>query len=195
MLSPIWWHSYSCHLFDGKHIPFPQPRLIKRFGLATSPTTVTVCIAISHYDDKDILVHTLDDICVPCGLIWAKWIWRQVSKFSILIIVCAGNSPSIMTQAPWSLIKMIAWWWWLFSHLPGFWGNVRPFISCLHFKFFFVFFLIEVEISSCTLIPLLRPGSVHSGSASWDNCGWKFPDKLHVNSFPERFPQYAWTTA
>ena len=36
------------------------------------------------------------------------------------------------------------------------WENVRP---LLHFFFF------KVEISSRTLIPLFRPGPVHSGSA------------------------------
>ena len=29
-----------------------------------------------------------------------------------------------------------------------------------------------------------RPGSVHSGSAGWDNCRRVFPDGLRVNSFP-----------
>ena len=52
-----------------------------------------------------------------------------------------------------------------------------------------------MEINSCTQIPLFRPGSVHSGSLSWDNCGWVFSDKLHVSSFLERFPHYAWTVA
>ena len=33
------------------------------------------------------------------------------------------------------------------------------------------FFFFEVEISSRALIPLLRPGSVHSGSARWDERG------------------------
>ena len=32
-----------------------------------------------------------------------------------------------------------------------------------------------------TLIPLFMPGSVHSGSVSWDSCGWMFPDKLCVS--------------
>ena len=58
----------------------------------------------------------------------------------------------------------------------------------------FFFFLI-VEISLHTLIPLFRPGSVHSGSMSWDDCVWVFPDKLRVNSFPDRFPHYAWLAA
>ena len=57
--------------------------------------------------------------------------------------------------------------------------NFRPFIPRLHF-----FFLI-VEISSRTLISLFMPGSVHSGSVSWDHCGRMFPDKLHVSSFLE----------
>ena len=39
------------------------------------------------------------------------------------------------------------------------------------------------------------PGSVNSGSVSWDNCGRKFPDKLRVSLFLERFPHYACTAA
>ena len=58
---------------------------------------------------------------------------------------------------------------------------------------FFFFFFFKVEISLRTLIPLFRPGSVHRGSASLDNCGRMFPDKLHASSFPDRFPHYAWT--
>ena len=60
--------------------------------------------------------------------------------------------------------------------------------------FFFSSFF-EVEISSRTLIPLFMPGSVHSDSASWDDCTRMFPDKLRVSSFPDRFPHYAWTAA
>ena len=39
------------------------------------------------------------------------------------------------------------------------------------------------------------PGSVHSGSASLEDCGRMFPDKLRVSSFPDRFLHYAWTAA
>ena len=56
-------------------------------------------------------------------------------------------------------------------------------------------FSFKVEISSRTLIPLFRSGSVHSGSTSWDHCGRMFPDRLRVSSFPDRFPHYAWTAA
>ena len=66
-----------------------------------------------------------------------------------------------------------------------FWENVRQFTSR---QPFFPDFS-EVEITSRTLIPLFRPGSVHSGSVSWDNCD------LHVSLCPDRFPHYAWTTA
>ena len=34
---------------------------------------------------------------------------------------------------------------------------------------------LKIEISSGTLIPLLRPGSEYSGSASWDDCARVFP--------------------
>ena len=65
-------------------------------------------------------------------------------------------------------------------------------IHCLPALFFFF----KVEISSCTLIPLFfMPGSVHSGSANWDDCGQMFSDKLRVSSFPDRVPHYAWTAA
>ena len=49
-------------------------------------------------------------------------------------------------------------------------------------------FFFSVEISWRTLIPLCRPESVHSGSASWDDCGRQLPDELFVSSFSDRFP-------
>ena len=78
-----------------------------------------------------------------------------------------------------------------FSLLWEFKENVRPFIPCMHLFFFFF----KVEIISCTLIPHSKPGSVHSGSASWDGCGLVFPDELHLGLFPDRFLHYAWTSA
>ena len=72
-----------------------------------------------------------------------------------------------------------------FSLLVKIWGNVWPFIPCPHFIYLFVF--IEVEISLHTLIPLCMPGSVHNGSAGWDDCGRMFPDKMPVSSFTNRF--------
>ena len=47
--------------------------------------------------------------------------------------------------------------------------------------FLLLFFL--VEFSSRTLIPLFMPGSVHSDSASRDDCDRVFPDKLRASSF------------
>ena len=40
-----------------------------------------------------------------------------------------------------------------------------------------------METSKRTLISLFTPGSVHSGSASWDNFGRVFPDELRLSSF------------
>ena len=57
------------------------------------------------------------------------------------------------------------------------------------------FFFFLVEIGSRALIPLFRPGSGQSGSASREDCDRVFPDELRVSSFPDRFPHYAWTTA
>ena len=58
-----------------------------------------------------------------------------------------------------------------FLACEDFFENVWPFPACA----FFFFLGGAVEISSCTLIPLFRPGSVHSGSASRDDCGRMFP--------------------
>ena len=72
---------------------------------------------------------------------------------------------------------MVAWWGRKFDHsIP-----VQR-----------AFFLL-VEISSRTLIPISMAGSVHSGSASLDDCDRMFPDKLRVSSFPDRFQNYART--
>ena len=70
-------------------------------------------------------------------------------------------------QNLWFLPRVVA-----FFRVWRFLENVRQFIPCLWFFFFF-----EVEIRSHTLILLFRPGSVHSGSASRNKCGWEFPDE------------------
>ena len=77
----------------------------------------------------------------------------------------------------------------IFSRLWGFWENVLTIRSMPAPSF------LLVEISSYALIPLFMPGSVHSRSASWDDCGRMFPDKFCVSSFLDRFPHYAWTAA
>ena len=79
-----------------------------------------------------------------------------------------------------------------------FWENVRPFFTRL--RCFVCLFVClgrgeGVGISARTRIPLFMPGSVHRDSASGDDCGRMFPDKLRVSSFPDRFPHYAWTGA
>ena len=70
-----------------------------------------------------------------------------------------------------------------------------PVYVLLLFFWFFFYFFIEVEISSRTPIPHFKPRSVHSGSASRDDCSRVFPDKLCVSSFPDRFPHNARTAA
>ena len=58
------------------------------------------------------------------------------------------------------------------------------------------FFLsFKVKLSSRTLIPLFRPGSIHSGSGSREDCGRVFSEELRVSSFPDRFPHYSRTAA
>ena len=78
------------------------------------------------------------------------------------------------------------WWWWSFPQVRGFWENDNSFPACACF--------FKVEIRSHTVIPLFRPGSVHSGSASWDKCGRVFPDELRVSSFSDRFQRHSQPT-
>ena len=75
--------------------------------------------------------------------------------------------------------------------MPGFRENVQPFIP--HLPIFFFFFLVANSLR--TLIPLFRPGSVHSGSASWDDSGLAFSASCVWTRFPDRFPNNAWTAA
>ena len=77
------------------------------------------------------------------------------------------------------------WWWWLFSSLARILGECLT----IHSLPVLFFFFLVVEISLHTLIPLCMPGSVHGGSASWNNC-LNVPDKLCVSSFPGKFPYY-----
>ena len=56
-------------------------------------------------------------------------------------------------------------------------------------------YLFLVEIGSRALILLFRTESVHSGSASWDDYGSVFPDKLRVSSFLDRVLHNACTAA
>ena len=80
-------------------------------------------------------------------------------------------------------------WWWLFPWVRGFWENIQQLIPHLRSFYFYL------RISSHTLFPFFRPGSIHSGWTSWSDCGWVFPEELQVSSFPDRFPRYAWTAA
>ena len=81
------------------------------------------------------------------------------------------NDSCLIQKSTTQIISVWNIMWWLFPHLRGFGENVWPFIPCLPFFF-------KVEISTRTLMPLIRPGSVHSGSASWDDSGRAFPDKI-----------------
>ena len=66
------------------------------------------------------------------------------------------------------------------SSLVRIWGECLTIHSMP--VFFFLFFF-KVEISSHASIPLFVPGSVHLGSASWDDCGQMYPEELHVSCF------------
>ena len=49
----------------------------------------------------------------------------------------------------------------------------------------FLNYFLKVKISLHVPILLFRPGSVHNGSANWNDCGQAFPDNLCVAHFPD----------
>ena len=68
----------------------------------------------------------------------------------------------------------------------------HSFPACTFFLLFF-----KVDVTSHKLIPIFRRESVHSGLASWGDCGRVFPNKLRVSSFPcvwnSQTASYWWT--
>ena len=151
-----------------------------------------------------------------------KWLQRQWSALESSCCLwnglCIGSDrlplPKPWPQLPCQCVKWMNW-------LPKAFGKKRSqlygvgkeggdggdgfFLTCKDFGImfdnsfpacpFFLFYFFKVEISSSKLIPLFRPQTVHSGSASWDDCSWVFPDELLVSLFPDRFPHTAWTAA
>ena len=134
-------------------------------------------------------------LCLQNRLIWLKAVIR--------LTWCLWILKAVMTDAAWQFFFFF--FFLFFSHffpvLLG--GGGGFFLTCEDFGRIFdnsfpactFFFFFKVEISSCVLIPLFRPGSVHSGLASWDNCDRVFPDELRVSSFPDRFSHSTWTAA
>ena len=102
-----------------------------------------------------------------------------VSHFNVSLIVWAKSQVVVVA----------------FSSLARILGECSTIYSPSALFFLFVCLFVRVEISSRTWIPLFMPGSVHSGSVSWDDRGRMFPDKLRASLLPERFPHYAQTAA
>ena len=108
--------------------------------------------------------------------LWHSWIfdrilcrfWFALAVWSLTWLRIEHTGTSIFhlfRRKFYLMIMMMA-----FPCLWGLWGKVWGFIPCLHLFFFFWGGGV-VGISLHTLIPLFNWGSVHSGSASWDNCG------------------------
>ena len=121
------------------------------------------CQAINHRNQLSILLHIT---------------WHTSPQQSILYL-----PDGVTVHCPLKTILS------LFGG-SGFFLTCEDLRKMFNYSFLLAFFF-KVEISWCTLIPLFMPGSVHSGSACWDDCGQIFPYKLCVSSFPDRFPHYA----
>ena len=135
-----------------------------------------------------------------CAIFWSYRLYSQRKKKMGVTkaIACTAQRTPILplssTLGKFDLVWLVCHYWcrccWCCSLISLAWilGECSIMYSPPARFFFF-----SVEICLRTLIPLFVPGSVHSGSASWDDRGQMFPDKLCVSSFSDGFPQYAWT--
>ena len=134
--------------------------------------------------------ETASEITV-CSVLWADMNAKQYGRYETseirhsLFCIASGQIWMLHSSIWWWW-----WWWWLFPRLRWVGEKVGASDPRLH-----LFVCCKVEISSRTLIPHFIPGSVHSGSASWDDCGRMFAEKFCMSPFPDRFSHYAWTAA
>ena len=112
----------------------------------------------------------------PSPPAWGPRLWSPTYRQ----ILPAASSPIpelLALSCLTGMVQLDLWWHLIRPRMWGFWGKFWQIIPCLFF-----FFLSGDQLThTCNIF--FRPGSVHSGSASWDKCGWAFPDKLCVSSF------------
>ena len=83
--------------------------------------------------------------------------WRLVQSTNTLVFLVVKKVQASVEQVIKQLANLVVM---AFSSLARTFGEGLTVLPVLFFFFF------KVEISSCTPIPLFKPGSVHSGSAS-----------------------------
>ena len=179
-----WTTSKSGHPADAKtaHKGHLQKRLEEDLGWIV-PHVPPLTHLVKGLTLSELIVHVnyhFNSYSFDCTDLWLKFALECPYFDLIFQQDCFGMAADLYGGG--------GGFWWLFPRMRGFGGVFNnSFPTC---AFFF-----KVEIRLHTLFPLFRPGSVHGGSASWDNCDWVFPDKLRVSLFPDRFPCYARTAA
>ena len=144
---------------------FLQEAIVSSSG--TGRDVCSLMLSIQHF------------LCRPRRRTPLKAPWRLILERLTWRVTCLNHANEPLTKTSFSATCSTCtctWWlfpWEVFGRRLDHWS-----LACA----FFFFFL--VEISSRTLIPRFRPGSVHSGSASGDDCGRVFPDDLRVSLFP-----------
>ena len=98
-------------------------------------------------------------------------LFSTICMFFCLFVFCFSFIMSVLTPARSNLIAPF------FNTLVAFSSRVRILGECLTIHSPPAFFFFKVEISLRTLIPHFMQGSVHSGSASWDDWDRAFPPK------------------
>ena len=122
-------------------------------GMASGVLLLYSCM-VSYSPFHVYIAVRLPELCPAPNNQWIT-AWASTS------LTLPPHSPPSCAYCTQHILSPLLWWW-LFPRVRGFGENGRRFIPRLRF-----FFLIsKVEISSRKLIPIFRPRSVHSGSAS-----------------------------
>ena len=136
-----------------------QPRLFQNISPVCSSFVLVIATDMHLESESEKRAKNVD-------LRTAKNVHIQPTLFRFLKKKRFTNSYKLTSD-----LFTVVWPVVAFSSLQEFWGKR----SAKHFP---------VEVSSSAVMPLFTPGSVHSGSASWHDCGRMFPYELRVSSFP-----------
>ena len=115
-----------------------------------------------------------------------------LSSWDMIIYICMGESCHLLKSSEWTRFQNVGglkrttykrnWWWWLFPHWHKYRRNILT-IFFLPVPFFFSFLSGDQLAQTSSTFFFFRPGSVHSSSGSWDNCGREKKQKKLMYGF------------
>ena len=102
--------------------------------------------------------------CSPLLPLSSQWPSQVVSS-AFCVVSALGGGKGLVRGCWRGVVDQAKWWWWWWGFFLACEDSGKMFDNSFPGCAFF--FCCLVEISSCKLIPLFRPGSVHSGLLRW----------------------------